>query len=177
MNCGKIVSLILTERARLRYATCRSRVSHQVHTSEINCRQLPIQNTGNYYDMRYSLFGRVVELVLVGAAEAFLDSCVRPQPLHCCQELVRERLRVLHALNHIEHHLRVTLQQQNNNRVSVKLETHRQPPTRPAKIAGRRVICGYFCGAETSRKSPFACRFLLSVEQISKTHWTDVIFI
>ena len=58
----------------------------------------------------YSLFGRVVELVLVGAREALLDAAVRPEPLHAGQQLLREGLRVLHARHHVHHHLGVALQ-------------------------------------------------------------------
>lgn len=61
-----------------RYATCTSPVSHQVHTSENDLEILVTVRlvTIKYYKLGiwYSLFGRVVELVLVGAAEAFLDS-------------------------------------------------------------------------------------------------------
>lgn len=57
------------------------------------------------------LFGRIVELVLVGAAEALLDSHVGPEPLHGRQQLLGEGFRVLHPLDHVEHHLRVRLQQ------------------------------------------------------------------
>lgn len=59
----------------------------------------------------YSLFGRVIELVLVGAAEALLDANVGPESLHRRQELLGERLRVLHPLDHVEHHLGVSLEQ------------------------------------------------------------------
>lgn len=59
-----------------------------------------------------SLFGRVVELVLVGAAEALLDTDVGPESLHRRQQLLGERLRVLHPLDHVKHHLGVRLQQQ-----------------------------------------------------------------
>lgn len=55
------------------------------------------------------LFGGVVELVLVGAAEALLYARIGPEPLHRCQELLTERLRVLHPLDHVKHHLAVAL--------------------------------------------------------------------
>ena len=62
------------------------------------------------YACMYSLFGRVVELVLVGPGEALLHSAVRPQPLHAGEQLLREGLRVLHAGDHVHHHLGVALQ-------------------------------------------------------------------
>lgn len=57
----------------------------------------------------YSLFGGVVELVLVGATEALLHACVRPEPLHRRQQLLAERLRVFHPLDHVKHHLAIAL--------------------------------------------------------------------
>jgi len=57
-----------------------------------------------------SLFGRVVELVLVVTTEALLHAAVRPQSLHGRQQLVRERLRVLHPRYHVHDQLRVRLQ-------------------------------------------------------------------
>lgn len=58
----------------------------------------------------YSLFRRVVELVLVAPAKAFLDPVVGPESLHRSQKLLAEWLRVLHSLNHVEHHFRVRLE-------------------------------------------------------------------
>ena len=56
-----------------------------------------------------SLFGRVVELVLVGASEALLHARVHPEATHGRQQLVAERLRVLHPRDHVHHHLGVRL--------------------------------------------------------------------
>ena len=50
-----------------------------------------------------ALFGGVVELILVGAREAFLDADVLPEAAHGGGELLAERLRVLHARDHVEH--------------------------------------------------------------------------
>lgn len=56
------------------------------------------------------LFGRVIELVLVGAAEALLYTIVGPQSLHGGQQLLGEWFRILHPLDHIKHHLTIDLQ-------------------------------------------------------------------
>jgi len=61
------------------------------------------------YSLAYSLLGRVVKLVLVGAREALLDPGVGPQSLHGRQQVVGERLRVLHARYHVHDLLRVRL--------------------------------------------------------------------
>ena len=55
------------------------------------------------------LFRRVVQLVLVGSGKALLDARVDPQPLHPRQQLLGERLRVLHPAHHVHHHLRIPL--------------------------------------------------------------------
>ena len=57
----------------------------------------------------YLLFGGVVELILVGATETFLNADVGPQPLHGGQEFLGKWLRVLHPLDDVEHHFRVRL--------------------------------------------------------------------
>lgn len=59
---------------------------------------------------RHLLLGGVVQLVLVGAAEALLDARVGPQTLHGGQELLGEGLCVLHAGYDVEDHLGVGLQ-------------------------------------------------------------------
>ena len=59
----------------------------------------------------YVLLGGVIKLVLVGSVEALTDATVRPQSLHGSQQLVGERLRVLHARDHVQHQLRVGLDQ------------------------------------------------------------------
>ena len=58
---------------------------------------------------RDSLFGRVVQLVLVGATEALLNAHIHPQALHCGQEIVGEGFGVFHARHHVEDHLGVGL--------------------------------------------------------------------
>ena len=55
------------------------------------------------------LLGGVIKLVLVGSVEALADAAVRPESLHGGQQLVGERLRVLHARDHVEHELRIRL--------------------------------------------------------------------
>lgn len=55
------------------------------------------------------LFGRIVELVFVRSWKALLNSDIRPQPLHAGQQLLRKRLRVLHAGHHVHHHLGIAL--------------------------------------------------------------------
>ena len=57
----------------------------------------------------HSLFGGVVELILIGATETFLNTDVGPQPLHGGQEFLGKWLRVLHPLDDVEHHFRVRL--------------------------------------------------------------------
>lgn len=79
----------------------------QYHTAYNGQSKNKINETVN----KCSLFGGVVELVLIGAAEALLHAGVRPQPLHRRQQLLAERFRVLHPLDHVEHHLTVALQQ------------------------------------------------------------------
>lgn len=59
--------------------------------------------------MENPLFGGVVQLVLIGAAEAVLDAVVAPQLLHGHQEVVAERLGVLHARHHVHDQLGVGL--------------------------------------------------------------------
>lgn len=55
------------------------------------------------------LLGRVVELVLSGTAEALLDARVSPQTHHGTQQLGGVRLCVLHATDHVTHHLGICL--------------------------------------------------------------------
>ena len=76
------------------------------------------------------LFCRVIQLIFVGPGETFLNPRVHPQPfkiflinkilsylyykihpqpLHPRQQLLRERLCVLHPAHHVHHHLRVPL--------------------------------------------------------------------
>lgn len=55
------------------------------------------------------IFGGVVELVLVTPPEAQLHPVVAPEALHGHQQFLAERLRVLHAADHIEDHARVRL--------------------------------------------------------------------
>ena len=45
----------------------------------------------------YLLFGGVIKLILIGSTEALEDAGVHPQPLHSSQQLLGERLRVLHS--------------------------------------------------------------------------------
>ena len=80
----------------------------------------------------YSLFGRVVELVLVGPGEALLHPSVRPQPLHAGEQLLREGLRVLHAGHHVHHHLGVALQ---TNKQSEKGAFSTEQPDRRSQRA------------------------------------------
>jgi len=58
----------------------------------------------------YLLLGGVIKLVLVGPTEALLDTTVRPQSFHCRQQLLRERLSVLHPCYHINYHFCIRLQ-------------------------------------------------------------------
>lgn len=50
-------------------------------------------------------------MVLPGAAETLLDAGVGPQADHGGEQLGRVRLRVLHAADHVTHHLSVGLQE------------------------------------------------------------------
>ena len=58
---------------------------------------------------KYLLFGRVIQLVLVGTRETLLNASVLPQSLHAGQQLLGERLRVFHARDDVHHHLGVGL--------------------------------------------------------------------
>ena len=79
------------------------------------------------------LFGGVVELVFVGSSEALLDPDVRPQPLHARQQLLRERLSVLHARHHVHHHFGIALQRNANvqpNHLTQNIPLHERGPFR-----------------------------------------------
>lgn len=67
------------------------------------------KQTRNVGRRKYSLFCRVVKLVFVGSAEALLYTSVWPETLHGMQQLLRERLSVLHPSYHVQDHLCITL--------------------------------------------------------------------
>lgn len=72
----------------------------------------PVTSTVTGDIIRYLLLGGVVELILVGATETFLNADVGPQPFHGGQKLLGKWLGVLHPLDDVENHFRVRLKQQ-----------------------------------------------------------------
>lgn len=92
----------------------------------------------------------IIELVLSGAAEALLETRVGPQTHHCRQQLGGERLCVLHAADHVTHHLCISLKKHDRE------ASHQHPDGKKttALFEHHFIICGgtntsslfYFCG-------------------------------
>ena len=56
------------------------------------------------------LFGRVIELIFIGSAEAFLYTSVLPESFHGFEHLGCEWFCVFHACDSIQHHRAIRLQ-------------------------------------------------------------------
>lgn len=126
-----------------------------------------------------SLFGRVVELVLVGAAETLLDPHVRPEPLHGGQQLLGERLGVFHPLDHVEHHLRVRLQHEKLHLVNEICSYIDKMTCTIVVMLGKRIApktapCGTPSSQESALKSKTKAMLEKSTFQIDKIACTNI---